>query len=460
MARLLSRLHQRSVSGAGGAEGGMALVLSMTVTFLVFAIGAFWLGIGTHQVTITGRDKLRDQARNVAEAGLNAAMSGLSANASFTGLGVTTVPGGQFEVSVLPVSVDPNDGRRYLVAKGYAPSKANPQRIARRLEQQVELLPTDGFRYALFSAPGGITGANKMTVTGDVYANGNLSLANNAVVNGSVTSLGSVTTANNSTIGGSIQAANNVTLDNPSTTVLGNVYAGGNVAMTGHVKGSVQAGGTISGGTVDGARAAHSPPAPPAPQTLPTFTWDPTNYSPVTSCGAGPTVSACSWATPAAFNTFWSAHTSGFSGVHRISCPSPCTTAVNLGTKWTMTGDTTIVADGPITLSRDMNNGAGHPLKLTIVSFFTDTVTTPAIAMSNNVTLPDDVEVVYYANNGSVKFSNLKHFTGTVYASSISLDQQFTLTFQPVTLPGFDFGLTSGTHFTIQAGAFKEVAFS
>src|SRR5436309_3931955 len=123
----------------------------MTVTFLVFALGAFWLGIGTHQVTITGRDKLRDQARNVAEAGLNAAMSGLSADASFAGLGVTTVAGGQFEVSVLPVSVDPNDGRRYLVAKGYAPSKAQPQRVARRLEQQVELLPTDGFRYALFS---------------------------------------------------------------------------------------------------------------------------------------------------------------------------------------------------------------------------------------------------------------------------------------------------------------------
>jgi hypothetical protein len=80
--------------------------------------------------------------------------------------------------------------------------------------------------------------------------------------------------------------------------------------------------------------------------------------------------------------------------------------------------------------------------------------------MSNNVTLPDDVDVVFYAPNGTVKFSNLKHFTGSVYASSIALDQQFTLTFKPVTLPGFDFGLTSSTHFQIQAGAFKEVAYS
>ncbi|HVW31128.1 MAG TPA: hypothetical protein VHL53_01200, partial [Acidimicrobiia bacterium] len=190
-------------------------------------------------------------------------------------------------------------------------------------------------------------------------------------------------------------------------------------------------------------------PPPPAAQTLPTFTWDPANY---------PTTA--NWATPAAFNTYFSSHTSGISGAHRISCPAPCSTAITLGSKWTITGDTTIVADGPISVSRDMANGAGHPVTLTIVSFFTDTASTPAIAMSNNVTLPDDVEVVFYANHGSVKFSNLKHFTGSVYASSIALDQQFTLTFDPVSLPGFDFGVTSATHYSIQAGAFKEVPFS
>jgi cytoskeletal protein CcmA (bactofilin family) len=448
MALLLTRLRRRAVSG-GGPEGGMALVLSLAVAFVVFALGAVWIGIGVHQVTITGRDKLRDQARDAAEAGLNAAMSGLSANASFTGLSVTSVAGGQFEVTVSPVSSDAGDGRRYLVARGYAPSKASPRAVARRLEQQVTLIPTDGFRYALFSSPGGIAGANKMTVNGDVYAAGDLSLSNNATVAGSVRSLGSVTTANNSSIAGDVQAARNVTLDNSATTVLGNVYAGGNVAMTGHVKGNVQAGGTISGGTVDGARAQNSPPPAPEPQTLPTFTWDPSNY---------PSVS--NWATPAAFNTYFSAHTGGISGVHRVSCPAPCTTPISLGSKWTMTGDTTIVADGPISLSRDMANGAGHPVTLTIVTFFTDTATIPALAMSNNVTLPDNVEVVFYAANGSVKFSNLKHFTGTVYASSITLDQQFTLTFEPVAEPGFDFGLTSSSHFQIQAGPFKEVPFS
>jgi hypothetical protein len=118
------------------------------------------------------------------------------------------------------------------------------------------------------------------------------------------------------------------------------------------------------------------------------------------------------------------------------------------------------VADGRISLSRDVANGAGQPVTLAIVSLAADSGSSPAVAMSNNVTLPDDVKVVFYVPNGTVKFTNLKHFTGSVYASSIALSQQFTLTFRPVVVAGFDFGLTSSTHFSIQAGAFKEVPFS
>jgi hypothetical protein len=349
MGRLLSALltwpsvlRRRSASG-GGPESGMAMVLSMSVAFVVFTLGAVWIGLGTHQITATGREKLREQARNVAEAGVNAAMSRLTADASFSGLGLTAIAGGEFEVTVLPVSIDPDDPRRYIVSRGYAPTKANPTRQARRLEQQIELTYNDGFRYALFSSPGGITGANHMTVNGDVYASGDLVMANNSTVSGSVTSLGSVTTSNNTTVAG---------------------------AITGHVKGNVQAGGTISGGTVDGSRSQNSPPPPPAAQTLPTFTWTPSNY---------PTVS--NWASPALFQTYWSANKSAFSGAHRITCAAACAT-IDFGSKWTLTGDTTIYSDGPISLSKDIVNGAGGPITLTIVSDAVDSGPTPAISMS------------------------------------------------------------------------------
>ena len=441
MARLLrARARSRWVD-----ERGVSLVTAMVITLAVFAIGGIWTGLATHQYAGSARERQREQARNAAEAGVNEAMSRLSAHAGYTGSTRAVLPGGtgEYEVSVTLLSADPNDNRRYIVSTGYAPGKASRNRVARRLEQQVDLISTSGFRFALFAAPGGVAGANNMTVNGDIYSNDNLTLTNSATVSGSVISLGSVTTSNNSTIGGDIRAAGNVTINNASTTVLGNVYSGGNVSLTGRVRGNVQAAGTITGGTVDGSRAQYSPPRPPQPQTLPTFTWNPANY---------PTSSE--WSSPAAFQSYWSANKGAFSGHHRILCPSPCTTGITLDARWTMTGDVTIASDSPITLSREVTNSAGRALTLTVASF---SATSPAILMSNNISVPDSIRIALFAPNGPVRFSNLKNFSGAVYASSMVLDQQFTLTYVPVAVPGFTWNLASSTHFVIQSRIFREV---
>lgn len=436
-------------------ERGMTIVLSVMVCFAVFSLGAVWVGIGMHQLNSSGQEKLRETARNAAEAGLNAAMSQLTADPSWTGETGQQLPNAEFEVSVLPMSVDPTDPGRYIVAKGYAPSKASARRVSKRLEQQIELIPNNAFRYALFTSPGGISGVNKPTVTGDVYSATDLTMSNNATVTGSVTSMGSVTTSNSTSIAGDVRAVGNVTLNNSTSTVMGNVYSGGNVSLTGRVKGSVQAAGSITNnGTIAGSAAAYSPPEPPSARTLPTFTWDPDAYP------AG-TVQP-DYATPAAFHTYWVANKNNFSGVHRIHCPAIGTcptldfgnTPGSPGT-WRLTGDTTIVADGPILISRDVT--ATVPVTLTIISLATGG---NAITMTTQVTIPDNIKVVLFAPDAVVKFVNLKHFTGTVYANSIQLDQQFQLTYAPVTVPGFEFDVTSSSHFQIQAGAFKEVPFS
>jgi len=445
-------------------ERGMTIVLALVVCLVVFTLGATWVGISMHQVDGSGRDKLREAARNAAEAGLNEAMSRLSADASWTGETGRTLPGAEFEVSVLATSVDPDDPGRYIVAKGYAPSKASPLRVAKRLEQQIELLPTSSFSYALFSAPGGVGGVNKPTITGDIYSATDVSLSNYATVTGSVTSLGNVTTSNNTSIAGDVRAAGNVTLDNAQTTVMGNVYAGGNVSITGHVKGSVQAGGTITlgpSGKVDGSVSANSPPPPPAAQTLPTFTWDPANY---------PTQTVTTYTDANAFANYWQPNMNALHNVHYVRCPSNgVNCAVSFGNsppgKLNLTGDMTIVAEGPITISKDISSSV--PVTLTIVSLCgaptppgQNPCSGPGITMTGQVTVPDNVKLVLFAPYAGVRFKNLKHFSGTVYASSIQLDQQFQLTFQPVQVPGFQFDVSSSTHFQIQAGAFKEVPFS
>lgn len=436
-------------------ERGMTIVLSVMVCFAVFSLGTVWVGISLHQLNGSGREKLRETARNAAEAGLNAAMSQLTADPSWTGETGQQLPGAEYEVTVLPTSVDPTDPGRYIVAKGYAPSKTSPQRAAKRLEQQIELIPNNDFQYALFTSPGGISGVNKPTITGDVYSATDLTMSNNATVTGSVISMGAVTTSNNTSIAGDVRAVGNVTLNNSQSTVLGNVYSGGNVALTGKVKGSVQAAGSITNnGTIAGSAAAYSPPAPPSAQTLPTFTWDPDAYPSGTV--------APDYATPAAFHTYWTANKNNFSGVHRVLCPAvgTCPTLEFGNTPgspapWKLTGDTTIVADGPVLISRDIT--ATTPVTLTIISLVTSG---NAITMTTQVTIPDNIKVALFAPDALVKFVNLKHFTGTVYANSIQLDQQFQLTYAPVDIPGFEFDVTSASHFQIQAGAFKEVSFS
>ena len=80
------------------------------------------------------------------------------------------------------------------------------------------------------------------------------------------------------------------------------------------------------------------------------------------------------------------------------------------------------------------------------------------VQMSNNIVL-DDVNLLMYAPNGTVRFANLKSFSGAVYAAAIQTDQNFTLKFTPVSAPGFDWSVASASHFRIEAGAFREVPF-
>jgi cytoskeletal protein CcmA (bactofilin family) len=430
-------------------EHGITMLTAMLVSLTVFVVAGTWTSVAYHQIDGSAQDRRREQALNAAEAGINLAMSHLTADPSYTGAATATLNDttGQYEMTVSAVNPnDPNDTGRYIVSKGYSPSKTATRRVGRQLEQQVDLIATDGFRYALFSSPGSIATANNMTVTGDVYSQTNLVVANAAKIFGNVTALGSVTTNSNTTIGGDIDTPNNVTLNDSGTVVQGNTRAGGTVTMTGCVKGYVQAGGSISGSPPSACPknwTPYSPPVPPKAQSLPTFTWDPANYP-----------SSATWSTPSSFQSYWSANTGGFSGVHRVLCASPCSTTISLNKKWTMTGDVTIVADGPVSLSADVTNGTSAPVTLAIISYSSNT---PALSMSNNITLPTDVHILFYAPNGTADFKNQKHFSGAVYARGMTIDQQFTLTFTPITIPGVNWSTASGSHFQIQSRAYKEV---
>lgn len=460
-------------------ERGIGVVTALMVTLIVFATGAMWAQQAVHQAEGSGVERSREQALAAAEAALNAAMSKIAQNSSCPATPVTgTVPGvGDWEYTFPAVGdaryVDcsnPNEYRRYIIAKGWSPSRTAVRVQKRQLEQQVDLVATDGFRYALFASNGGISGANQITVRGDAYSRSNVTVENNSTITGNLTSMGTVTLNNSTLVTGTVWANGAVdvnTTQNGAGVGRDVLTSVGNVTVGGTVGGNVQAAGSITGsGTVVGTKTPNSPAAVPPALDLPTFTWASSNYTSPTLWTAATYSSAAS-----AFQSYFNANDNSFGGVHRITacgapyssytCGSP-TAEVDFNEKWNMSGDTTVVADGPLRLSRDITTGTGN---LIVVSNYPGTpCTTPgsscnAISLSNNWSIPSSVKVLIFAQNGCVDVSNLKTFVGAIYARCINLDNNFDLTYYPVAPQGFDWSTATSTHFMIQARSFREVPF-
>ena len=473
--------HVLKVGRVRRDEQGIGVILALMVTLVVFATGAMWAQQAVHQVEGSGVERSREQAVAAAEAGLNAAMARLSQNSTCP-TGQTwqqgTLPGvGDWEYSFPGVGdsryvdcTNPNEYRRYIIARGYSPSRTAPRVQRRQLEQQVDLVATDGFRYALFASNGGISGSNQITVRGDAYSRSAVTIENDSTVTGSLTSLGAVTLRNSTLITGKVWAHGAVDVNTSGTGsgVNGDVWTSlGNINVVSRIGGNAQAAGSITGsGTVVGSRTPNS--AAPVPPTLdlPTYTWASSNFT-------SPTI----WAPPthsspaSSFQTFFNANDGSFGGAHRItSCAapysgtscSPSVGGVSFNEKWNMSSDTTVVSDGTITLSRDIDSGTGN---LVVVSNYPGTpCTTPstacnAVILSNNWSIPSSVKVLIFAQNGCVDVSNLKTFVGAIYARCINLDNNFDLTYYPVAPPGFDWSTATSTHYTVQARSFREVPF-
>ena len=432
-------------------ERGVAIVTVLVIALVVFALGGLWVRVAVHETEASGRDRHRDQALAAAEAGINLVMSKLAQNNLYCPSSAAPLTGtltgvGQFEVYVDTTTIlcTSAETRRYIVARGWAPDRTVLRAVGRRLEQQVELVPTDGFRFALFGASGGITGSQNMYVAGDVYSADDASFENQTRVMGDIIAQGTVTVSNRATIGGSIHAAGSIGITSPMATVEGDLASsGGSITVDGWVKGGAQASSITvnAGGTIEGPQTRSAAVAPKV-QSLPTFTWNPANYP-----------SSSTWATAAAFQTYWSTNRNAFSGHHRVTS----TAKVTLGSRWKMAGAVTIVTDGEIELSREIENASGGDVLLTIVSFSSSS---NAINMTNQVTLPSNIKVALFAPNGCINFSQLKHFTGTVYGDCIDLDEHFNLTYAPVSPAGFVWTAASSSHFSVEARSFREVAFS
>ena len=182
MIRFLQRMRQ---------DDGVGMVLALSVSFIVFALGATWYAMSIHELDEVTADRNRTQALNAAEAGAREVMARLANDEAFrdeaetpagASLGIT---GGSCDVAALGTSGEYwvrvtglGDLRYEITSWGWAPNRQSRQVSQQALQLDVELIPLGGFKDALFAAGGGIVGSNRKEIYGTAYSGNDLTLGN------------------------------------------------------------------------------------------------------------------------------------------------------------------------------------------------------------------------------------------------------------------------------------------
>ena len=412
--------------GQNSSDRGAALVMAAIISVIAMALAGVMLSFANRESGASNNDRQRQHAIDAAMAASVVANSALANNAAYAGSGLVTFGvGAQYEVNVATDTTVASGFRRIITSYGYAPSKVAATSV-RTVRQAVELDPV-GFAYGIF-VDGSYSDGSSSSVTGGIYAGGSISLGNAHDYVGDLDAIGSISTGANQTITGTLHANGSVSVANTSTVVYGSVYAGGSISTGGTIRDTAQAGGSVSNcAKVQGSCIQHSPPPPVPTQQLPPFTFNASNYSPAPSYPTGSV-----FVTGVKNKTYTQ-------GVFNVSGSVSFANNDSLQ----LTGDMTIFTSGSLTMPGTVSGPAGKNVQLTVI-------VGGSAAAPNNLTIPSAVKTLIYTN-GSFAASNKLIFTGVLYAhGSFSLGANSSITYAPVSAPGFNWTTANPKSFTIR----------
>ncbi|MBA3738677.1 MAG: hypothetical protein H0W97_08905, partial [Actinobacteria bacterium] len=219
-------------------ERGVAMVLALTVTFVVLLLSLYVVRLAIHDVDQSGYDRRRLLSVTASEAGVNdyyAYLSELLRGGEQNTLstikcslqaGVSTGPNtATYDATIQfynaaggTVACPPPSGTVpsavRITSTGLAPSG-----LPRVMESYSQLAPIYGGTRAALLSGGNTTFSNKLTLNGfdgsdaDAYFNGNLSITNNQSFSGSLYVQGSISISNSSLIDGTLWALNGITMN-------------------------------------------------------------------------------------------------------------------------------------------------------------------------------------------------------------------------------------------------------
>lgn len=483
-----------------GDDAGIGIAAALSVTFVIFVLGATWYSVSVHEVEEVGHDRNRATALNVAEAGAREAMYRLASNdngfrdaadggQATSGITVTTcdlqslqtvIDGtsktvGEYWVRATPLAGD----MRYLIESwGWAPNHTGRQVAHKKVVLEIELVPVGaGFHYALFAADGGLRAGNRKEIYGDSYSGDDLALSNytrifanddgypgtgqalvyrdlligsgaNVEIAGQVKVNGFVDDAKGSSFG--TNGNDLVVLNDTTKSALTKSTFKKNQSSVGR---NLQVAGPEASVTDPPSASGYvwnATGIPPAPQiALPSFVWDPNLYT-----AAGMTV--YNWPNWSQFDSWHNANADDVHGAHFVNDSGTYT--LDLGGD-ELSGDFVLAFKGDLTLR-------GSPSGVTDPSLAPATVALAGVEPTSNVTLASSsssVEgqihhLIYSA--GTFEASQQTTIYGALYGDEDVSTQRLEIHFRPPnspTISGFTFDPALADSFLPRPGTWREV---
>jgi cytoskeletal protein CcmA (bactofilin family) len=414
--------------------------MAAIVSVVVFALAGVLLSFANHQSSASNNDRQRQLSIDGAMAGLVVADSALTKGGAYADSGVLKpFVGGGAEYKVT-VANDPSVASglgRIVTAVAYSPSFAGAK-ATRTVKQAVVLDPIGGgFTYAVYTTGNLITGS-AINGGGGMYTKGQVQLsANGMVYSGDVNTTANITTGTNQTINGALRSGGGVTI-NGSTIVNGDVVGGSiTIATGGKINGTAKASGDVTGAPGPGGNTNCSNPqvpgtciryTTPVPAVTfqnnpsPFFTWLPANYPLGFTTLTGP-----------AFVTATNkVNAQGVFNINNNNIIFPSD-----GELW-LTGDMTMYsAAGTVTLPPKVINKSGGPVQFNVIA--------PSGAITaNNLKIDPTVTTLMFTSgevhiNETASTTGDRPITGVIYSTgAVTLGANSSLTFAPVTAPGFN----------------------
>lgn len=477
-------------------EDGIGIITALSVSFIVFALGATWYSLAVHELDEVSFDRNRTQALNVAEAGAKEAMALLTydvdswrtdaQSVGFASSGI--LPGGVCDVQTLEtvnegvvegqgeywVAVTKVDNLKYHVESwGWAPSRTSAKGVAKKVLLDVELVPLGGFTNALFAAKGGIVGANFKTIYGDAYSGEDVTISSSTNIyknddpyrgQGTLSVYGDLTIANGSNV--FVQSDVNVqgrVNDLSASTVYGSTvqirsdstissylssYFKKATVLGGEVKiadPALKAGSNIGGATLI-PNANDMQPVPDV--SLPAFTFNAADY---------PGYTITYYANLTALRAYVAANGNNLKGVHVVAAGDG--SVVNFHQN-TFTDNFVLIVDGSFEIRGTPKKGStptGDPASVIIV--MKNAAGTLTLGQ-NFQSVPGEVHHLVFSN-GIVTSTNQSVIYGALYGYKDQTGNRLEIHFRPPSegvIQGFEFDPALADSFIPEPGDWRDVS--